>query len=130
MVLTRPSNVGRLERLIAHVVVGRDVQDVATRLGVAVSEHPLSMTSMGLTLPPARVVLRKGMPKYIKNRVLGHELGHVLVARGRCPWVVSATEESFCDDFADALLAALARGRSSFVAANAPVSTPLSTLAG
>lgn len=106
---TPPSNRARFERIVAGVAVVRNVQEAAFALGVTVLERPLSAASMGLTLPPARVILRDNLSGYMKDYVLAHELGHVLVARGRCPWIVPALEEGFCDEFADALMTALRR---------------------
>lgn len=114
---------------MAGVAVVRDVQEAAFALGVTVLERPLSATSMGLTLPPARVILRDSLPRYMKEYVLAHELGHVLVARGRCPWIVPALEEGFCDEFADALLTALG-GRAPTRRARHHRSSPDAALAG
>jgi hypothetical protein len=70
-----------------------------------VVERKLSGDLLGLTLPPSLIVLRSGLSDPMRDLVLGHELGHVLVSRGLCPWVTPATEEAFCDSFAAAVTA-------------------------
>lgn len=52
-----------------------------------------------------RILLSSALSRRERNLALAHELAHVLVRRGRCPWVRPADEERFADAFARELVA-------------------------
>jgi Zn-dependent peptidase ImmA (M78 family) len=83
-----------------------DVMAIADRIGVPVSFAYLGDSLEGLFFgTPQRIVINATLAPPELRVALAHELGHVLVARGRMPWVVRAREEAACDRFAFELVA-------------------------
>lgn len=81
-----------------------DLEAVALRLGVRVRTQLISESIQGLTVSRDEIILHRGLTETERRYVLAHELGHVLVRRGRLTFRNRRAEECFADAFARELL--------------------------
>ena len=81
-----------------------DVVELASELGVTVLYRAMAVTLHGVTFSTRRVTVNANLPVRRRRFALVHELAHVLVARGQCPYVEAQDEERFADRFARHIL--------------------------
>jgi IrrE N-terminal-like domain len=99
----------RLEVLAADVrtadVEGRlDIDATADRLGVAVREAELGDYVEAVMLNGVIVLNRMSSSLGRRRFTFAHEVGHLLISRGRMPWVDRRSEECWADWFAHELV--------------------------
>lgn len=97
----------RLVRLDGHD--SPDPALVARRLGVALFVAPKSarwaeLGERAIVNGEERIYVRSGLSPQVRNLVIGHELGHVIVARWRMT-MAKPIEEQWCNRFGASLLA-------------------------
>jgi hypothetical protein len=81
-----------------------DLDALARSLDVQVLHRSLGPRLRGETHDAKVVVLHRKLRGRERRFTLAHELGHILVRRGRAPWLARDDEERFADAFARELL--------------------------
>lgn len=99
-----PRLVGLVQQVRRPLQGRLDLWATASGLGIRLQRRPMAPAMRGATVLPATVVVNLRESGTGFRFTAAHEIGHVLVAAGRCRWVPQKVEEPFADAFARELL--------------------------